>query len=192
MRNYATAAPIELTRDFVAVQTTLDIHEKINTSGLNFDVTEGYGYSAASTSTAWVMAFGGSQNQYCQAVLKYVSPTSAGSEDIGVLLRCKTLDSPNTSYYYARCDAGNAKITRVIDGSFTTLTSSAYALPQDELVTITFTAVADTLSATFVATTPGTLTLSATDTQIPSGGSPGCRSLSSTIRCRSIVCRELP
>lgn len=192
MRNYASIAPIALAKDFVADQTLRQVHEKLNTSGLNFDVTEGYGYSAASTSTGWVMAHGGYPNQYCQAVLKYVTPTAAGSEDIGVMLRCQTLDSPDATYYYARCDAGNAKITRVVDGSFSTLTQGAYVLPQDELVTVTFTAVDDTLIATFSAATPGDLTLSTVDTQIPDGGSPGCRSLSSTIRCRSITCRELP
>lgn len=192
MRNYASAAPIELVKNFLIDQTTRNVHEKLNTSGLNFDVTEGYGYSAASTSTGWVMALGGYANQYCEALMKYVSPTAAGSEDLGVLLRCLSLDSPNATYYLARCDAGNAKITRVVDGSFSTLTQTAYALPQDELVTITFTAIANTLTATFSAATPGDVTLSTVDTQIPEGGSPGCRSLSSTIRCRSITCRELP
>ena len=181
-----------LVKDMVADQTTRNIHEKLNTGGLNFDVTEGYGYSAASTSTAWVMAHGGYDNQFCEAVLKYVSPTTAGSEDIGVLLRCLSLDSPNATYYYARCDAGDAEIMKIVDGSFTTLASSVYALPQNELVTITFTAVGSTLVASFSAATPGDVTISAVDTDIPSGGSPGVRSISSTVRCRSITCRQLP
>ena len=191
MRNYSSVAPISLTKDFVADQTVNNVHEKLNTSGLGFDVTEGYGYDAASTSTAWVMAIGGFNNQYAQAVLKYVSPTTAGSEDIGVLLRCTSLDSPNASYYYARVDAGDAEIVRVLNGTFTTLSSTPFVLPQDELVTITFTAVDTALSATFSATTPSDVTVSATDANI-TGGNPGVRSQSSTVWCRSIDIRQLP
>lgn len=179
-----------LTKDLVVDQTTADLIEKLNTSGLGFDVTEGYG-DAAATSSAVLIALGGFADQKIVASLKYAAPTAQGSEDIGVILRCTSMDSPDIGYYYCRVDGGTARITRVT-GSFTTLASGAFALPPDTLVTITAQAVGNQISATFDAGgAPATVNLNATDSGIPARGVFGFRSLTSAIWCRSFTAEQL-
>ena len=191
MRSINNLARLSLSKDFIADQTTTNVQEKLNTGGIGFDVVEGYGYDAASTSTGFVFSIGGFDDQRILADMKYVAPTAAGSEEIGCILRCLSFDSPNASYYYARADAGNARITKVIDGTFTTLTSTAFVLPQDEVLTIDFTVVGTLLEASFTAATPGTVNLSTNDSDIPGGGLPGCRSQSSTIWVRNALVEQL-
>lgn len=182
---------LSLTKDLVADQTTTNIQEKLNTSGLGFDVTEGFGFAASATTSGWVYSIGGFDDQRIVSVLKYVAPSAPGNEEIGCILRCLSLDSPNASYYYARADAGDAKITKVVNGSFTTLTQTPFNLPADELCTIDFQVVGTQLDAEFTAATPGTVNLSANDSDIPGGGLPGVRSQGSTIWCRSSVITQL-
>jgi hypothetical protein len=182
---------LALTKDLVADQTTTNIQEKLNTTNLGFDVVEGYGYVGAASSSGWVYSIGGFDDQRIVSVVKYVAPSAPGNEEIGCMLRCLSLDSPNASYYYARADAGDAKITKVVDGAFTTLTQTPFNLPADELCTIDFQVVGSQLDASFTAATPGTVNLSTNDTDIPGGGLPGVRSQSSTIWCRSSVITQL-
>lgn len=182
---------LSLTKDLVADQTTRNIQEKLNTSGLTFDVTEGYGFAASADSSGWVYSIGGFDDQRIVAVMKYVAPSAPGNEEIGCMLRCLTLDSPNATYYYARADAGNAKITKVVDGAFSTLTQTPFNLPADELVTIDFQVVGTQLDAQFSAATPGTVNLSTNDSDIPNGGLAGVRSQVSTIWCRSSTVQQL-
>jgi hypothetical protein len=157
---------IVFAKDLINDQTYNGVNEKMNTSDLAFDETEGLG-SDNGSSTAVTINVGGFDDQKIVAVLKYVSPTEAGGEDIGALLRLQTMDSPNATYYYARVDGGNAKITKVVDGSFDTLTQSAFALAQDTVVTITFSAVGNQLTALFQATggSPSDVTLSTSDSR---------------------------
>lgn len=179
------------TKNLVADQTFTDLTKKLNTSGVAFDGIEGLGDASASSSVVLINT-GGYPNQKVTAVLNFPSPTTAGIEDIGVLLRVLSFDSPNASYYYARVDGGTAKITRVLNGSFTTLTSQAFALAQGDNVTITFTAVGDLLSATFDAGgSPTTVNLATTDNQVARRGIMGFRSLSSAVWCRSLAWEQL-
>ena len=125
-------------------------------------------------------------------MLNFPAPTTAGNEDIGLLLRFMTNDSPDATYYYARVNGGVAKITKVVSGAFTTLSSQAFALPQGTNVTITFSAVGDLLSATFDAGgAPPTVNLSAVDSDIPQRGIMGFRSLTSAVWCRSLAWDQL-
>lgn len=181
---------LTFSKDLIADQTTVDINDRFNTSGLNFDAVEGYG-DAAATSMAFYFSFGGFDDQRIRAVMKYPAPTTAGSEDIGVMARMRTLDSPNATYYYARIDAGDAKITKIVDGSFTTLASEPFPLPQDELVTIDFSVVGSQLSASFSAATPGDLNIAANDSEIAGGGLLGCRSFSAALWVRSVEAWQL-
>jgi hypothetical protein len=183
---------IVFTKNLISDQTYNGVNEKMNTSDLAFDAVEGLG-SDNGSSTAVTINVGGFDDQKIIAALKYVSPTTAGNEDIGVMLRLQTMDSPDATYYYARVDGGNAKITKIIDGAFTTLTSSAFALTQDTVVTITFSVVGSQLTALFQATggSPSDVTLSTSDSSIPSGGMFGYRSLNSTVYCRSFTVEQL-
>ena len=182
---------LSLTKDLVADQTTLNIQEKLNTTNLGFDVTEGYGYAGAASSSGWFYSIGGFDDQRITSVMKYVAPSAPGNEEIGCMLRGLTLDSPNATYYYARVDAGDAKITKVVNGGFTTLAQTPFNLPADELLTLTFQVVGTQLDATFTAATPGTVNLSTNDGDITGGGLAGVRSQSSTIWCRSSIIEQL-
>lgn len=186
----ALITKISLSKDLVIDQTTIDLIEKLNTSNIGFDVAEGYGADDGA-STAALIAMGGFPDQKIVAQLKYVAPTAQGSEDIGVILRCTSMDSPDIAYYYCRVDGGTAKITRVTS-SFTTLASAAFALPQDTLVEITAQVVGDQITATFDAGgSPATVQLNATDSAIPARGVMGFRSLSSTIWCPAFALEQL-
>lgn len=189
--------PISFYHDYITDQDMYGINRLQNTSSLDYDVTLGYGCST-NKSVIWGVQIGGFVDMRVTATMQYLgATTSQGSEEIGVIARLLTAHSPNATYYYARIDAQTAKITKVIDGSFTTLTQSAFALPPDTDVTITFEVVGNSLSANFITGT-GSLDvdLSTTDSDIDGstyagGGSAGCRSSSSTIRCSSILVEEI-
>ena len=183
-----------LTKNLISDQTWANINTKINVTNCIFDVTEGLG-RAASESTAVLVCAGGFNDQRITADMKYVSPTATSASEIGVIARCNTLDNIGTSesYYYARVDNDVAKLTKVVAGAFTTMTSTAFPLAQNVVVTISLSCVGSAISATFTsAADPGNpVTLSTTDTSIPSGGLMGFRSLSSSVWFRSFTAEEL-
>lgn len=127
--------------------------------------------------------------------MKYVSPTATSASEIGVICRSNTMDNlgASDSYYYARVDNDVAKLTKVVAGSFTNITTTAWPLAQNVLLTISLSCVGSTITATFEsAANPGVVTtLTATDTSIPTGGLMGFRSLSSSIWVRSFTAEQL-
>ena len=182
---------LSVTKDLVADQTYTDLTKKLNTGGVAFDATFGLGDATATSSLVLVNA-GGFEDQKIEAVMRFPAPTTAGIEDIGVVLRAMTFDGTDDTYYYARVDGGTARITRVVNEAFVNLTSQAFALPQNTDVTITFTAVGDLLSATFDAGgAPATVNLSTTDNNIPRRGVMGFRSLTSAMWCSSLTWEQL-
>lgn len=180
---------VSVTKNCVTDTTWNDVTKKLNTSA-DFDAN-GLGYSAANTSTIVAILVGSFDDQRITATMKFVAPTTAGSEEIGVMLRVISLDSPDTTYYYARVVGGQARITKVIDTVFTNLASGAFALPQNTNVTITFSVVGSQLSASFVASGVSTVNLSATDTDITGRGIAAIRSLTSTFRCSTFTVEQL-
>lgn len=187
----ATRQKYSFERDLIADQTYPGLQEKFNTTALAFNVTEGLG-AADNNTTAVLVSAGGFPDQRITADLKWVAPTASPNEDIGVLARCLTLDTGAT-YYYARVDGGLAKISKVVTSTFTTLTQSAFAVPVDTIVRIEFTVVGSQLTAVFTcgAVAGSPLTLTTTDTDIPSGGLMGFRSLTSSIWCSYVRAEEL-
>lgn len=185
---------VVLTKNLVTDQTWAGVNRKINVTNCVFDATEGLG-RAASESTAVLMNAGGFNDQRVTAVMKYVSPTATSASEIGVIARCNTLDNIGTSesYYYARIDNDTAKLTKVVNGTFTTITQTAFPLAQNVLATISLSCQGSSIIATFEsAANPGVVTtLSVTDTAITTGGLMGFRSLSSSIWCRSFTAEEL-
>lgn len=185
---------VVLTKNLVTDQTWAGVNKKINVTNCVFDATEGLG-RAASESTAVLINAGGFNDQRVTAVMKYVSPTATSASEIGVIARCNTLDNIGTSesYYYARIDNDTAKLTKVINGAFTTITQTAFPLAQNVLATISLSCQGSSIIATFEsAAAPGVVTtLSVTDTAITTGGLMGFRSLSSSIWCRSFTAEEL-
>lgn len=181
-----------LTKNLVTDQTWSGFNRKVNVTNTVFDAIEGLG-RAASESTAILVSAGGFSDQRITADVKYVSPTSTANSEIGVIARCDTLDGSVSNYYYARIDNDTAKLTKVVGGSFTTLQSTAFALAQNVVATVSLSCVGSTITATFEsAASPGTVvTLTATDTDIPAGGLMGVRSLSSSIWIRNFTAEEL-
>lgn len=185
-------AKISLEKNLVSDQTYTNIHKLNNVSGIAFNATHGLG-EAANNSSVFALAVGGFNDQKVTADVKWVSPTTAGNEEIGVIVRFKTFHSPNADYYYARVDGGIAKLTKVVAGTFTTLSQTTYALGIDVVCRITLSVMGSLLTATFAATggTPADIQLSSSDTSIPSGGLVGVRSLTSSIWCSYIKGEEL-
>lgn len=179
--------PLSLTKDCVSDQTWDHVHSV--DAGFDFDVSKGLGVA---TDTTGIVAFGigGFDDQRITAVVRYESGTT--DENVGVMLRFSTIGSTDDTYYLARVRSGMAEITSVVDGSFASpvLAESVFNLAADTDCTITFEVVGDTLTATFDDGST-TVTISATDTDIPSGGLMGFRTLSSSGWIKSLTCEEL-
>ena len=182
---------VSLTKDLIADQTYDYVIEKWNPSNTAFDIAEGLG-TADTGSTIVLITSGGYDDQRIIADMKFVAPTTAGSEQIGVMLRTVAIDEDAT-YYWARVHDGSAKITRYLDGTLSTLTQSAFPLAQDQVVTIDFSVVGNQLSATFTADggTPSEVVLSTVDSTIPTGGIAGFRSSSSSVYCRNFTVEQV-
>lgn len=178
-------------KDFLGDQNYLGAFFKLNTGGLAISATEGLG-TAAATSSLFVMTAGGFADVRVTGVMKYISPTTSGSEELGLIARVQQLDNTN-QYYYARLQAGFARITKTVASVNTNLSSSAYVLAQNTLVTITLTVVGTQITAKFSATggSPSDLTLSATDNAITGVGSSGARCTSSAWYVRSMRTEQL-
>ena len=182
---------VSLTKDFVADPTFKGVTCRLNTAGQVLDAN-GLGCTT-STSTLWVVSAGGFNDQRITAMLKWLAPTASGSEEIGVMARFQTNEGSDATYYYARVDGGVAKLTKVVDTTFTNLSTGAWSLPVDTFCTITLSVVGNALTATFHDETEvlPDLELSATDSAITTGGLMGFRSLSSTIACDSFTAEQL-
>lgn len=180
-----------LSKNLVSDQTYSGFNQKLNSSGA-FDATLGYGYATAGTSTSININAGSFNNQRITGVVRWASPSTSVTYEIGVQARIQTMDT-NPSYYYARVDGDVAKLTKVVSGTFTNLATNAFVLPVDTDCTIVLTCNGSSISATFTASgvSGSPLTLSATDSAITTGGLMGVRSLSSTIWCKSFLAEEL-
>ena len=188
-------AKVSIIKNLITTQTYQHIHKLLNSTNVVYNATEGLG-RAASESSIVLIGAGGFNDQKITCDMKYVSPTAAGSEDFGAILRCQTTHStaPNMiDFYWARVVAGQARIAKSIGGSFSTLSSTTWALAQNTVVTITFSVVGSNLTATFQAAggSPGNVTLVATDTAIPTAGLIGFRSFNSSFYCRNFTAEQL-
>jgi hypothetical protein len=179
------------TLNFVSNQNYDDITLKLNTAGWAFDATEGLGVTTATSSIALINA-GGFADQKITASMKYVSPTTSANYEIGVMCRVKNTETVGggANYYYARIGAGTAKLTKVINGTFTNLATHAFTLNQNSLVTISLSAIGSQLTAVFDDGAGNVQTLNASDSAIASGGMYAIRSLTSTVYCRSATVEE--
>jgi hypothetical protein len=184
-------AKVYLSKNLVTDQTFAGFNQKLNTSGA-FDATLGYGFGSASTSTSIIVAAAGFNDQRITSVIRWTSPTTAAGYEIGVQARLQTMDT-NPTYYYARVDGDVAKLTKVVSGSFTNLSTSAFVLPVDTDCTVVLSCVGSTITATFTAAgVPGSpLTLTASDSTITTGGAMGVRSLTSTVWMKSFLAEQV-
>ncbi len=128
---------------------------------------------------------GGISHMYAKARVGFTAATSAGSEDIMVLLRY--LDPDN--WYAARQDGGVFKITRRLAGSFTTVSQANYAAVQGTDYDIEFSAFGPMLRARLLSTAGAELvSLSGTDASAAlARGGFALRSNASTMRCSSFT-----
>lgn len=183
---------ITFEKDLVNDQTFTGLTVKMNTTNRTFDVAEGLGQAAA-VSTLVFAHVGGFKDQKVVATMKYVSPSTNIDHEFGVLARVQTLDnSADEDYYYARVDDGVAKLTKVVAGTFTNLSTSVFPLPIDTSVTITLQIVGNALTATFDADDViSTVILSATDSDITESGLCGFRTRSAAGWCSYIAVEEL-
>lgn len=182
-----------LSKDLVAVQNFVGITCRLNTAGQVFNA-DGLSTGANSTSSFWMVHAGGFDDQRITASMKYVSPTSQASSQLGVVARVQSFEqASDQNYYWARVQAGVARLSKAIGGSFTNLASQAWALPQGQYATITLSCVGNQITATFhdESNTLADVTLNATDSAIPTGGLMGFRSLSSSIAVKSFLAEQL-
>lgn len=180
-------------KNMITDQTFRYLNVRQNSAGVAFDVTEGLGEAASNTSVV-VALIGGFADVRVYGDFKYVSPTSQANSDLGLFGRFTNPDHSgygNGSYYYARVDGGVAKLAKINVGTFTTLSSTNWALAQGDVATITLVCRGSAISATFYNAGLGTVTLAATDTSIPEAGCAGFRSASSSLRCRNLGVDQL-
>lgn len=183
------ASKVSLIKNLISDQTCTNLHYVLGTPV--FDATYGHGISTA-TSVITLVGAGGFNDQRVTGVMRYRAPTTAGAEYMGVVARVQTMETAGpVTYYWARQNAGSAKLTKVVAGTFTNLATTAYALAADEDVTIVLSCIGSAISASFTSTSLGTVNLSATDSSIPSGGLMGYRTLSQVGWCSSIQAEQL-
>lgn len=135
---------------------------------------------------------GGFNDQKITASMKFITPTTAGNENIGVMARFYTNQTGAATYYLARQHKGVFKLQKVVNGTFTTLASNSYTLAINTWATFTLSVVGTALSATIDDGTTS-LTVTASDSAIPGPGCMGFRSGptdNSTISCRSFTAEE--
>lgn len=180
-------AKYDYTKNLVSDQTFRDITVIFNSAGVAFDVTHGLGH-ASDTSSAVFLSAGGFPDQRVVATMKFPSPTTAGTEDLGVILRVSTLIAAASTYLYAKVKDGTVKLVEVVDGTATTLTSSAWSVAQNVNITIDTQVVGTAFAATFTAASgPSPITINATTnlSNVPARGVMGFRSISKAIWCSS-------
>jgi len=186
------AAKTLISKNFVTDQTYGSITFRLNSAGRAFDAVKGLGVVTA-TSTVAVLHCGGFNDQRITGVVRYVSPTVSGGEDVGMTVRFQSMeDTASSNYYYARISGGFARLTKVIANVYTNLSSAAFVVAQDVDVTIVLSCVGSALAATFTAASgPAPVSLSAVDTSVPAGGLMGWRTLTSTGYLKSYTAEQL-
>lgn len=129
--------------------------------------------ATAGTSNILHVFTGGYADQKITAVVK--TSTAAASAQFGVFLRMRTTKtSPaNNTYYYLRFQTGTLRITKVVDGTFTNLSSGAFTMTPGTEYTMTFQVVGSSLTGTIDDGAGNSLTLTATDSSITAADGEG-------------------
>lgn len=182
-----------LTKDLVSDQTEAGIFKKTNVSAIGFDATKGFGQNTSNSSTHVLVAMGGFNDQKMTAKLRWGNFTTQANSDIQVYCRIQGLDATKTAYV-ARMDNDVARISKMVAGSYTNITSTAMACAVDQDIIISLQVIGNSLTATFenVTANPGVVvTLTGTDSTITSGGLMGYGSLTSTVWCKSFTAEEV-
>lgn len=163
---YAPIAPAFLDKNLIADQTWTNLLLKFGV-GTGFDAAKGLGQANAVTVT--VMGPGGFNRQRITATMQFPAPTAAGAEFLGVMLHCVQLDT-TSNYYFVCLFQGTARIVTVINGVFTTVANTPFAVAQGQSFTITADIIKSLITAKFDAGgAPATVNISATDANLTRG-----------------------
>ncbi len=100
---------------------------------------------------------------------------TSGTVDLRVANRFLTNTGSDATYYWAGVTGGNFRVGKTVDGVFTTLATVAYTLTVNTYATFTLRIVGSALLAT-IDDGSTSQTLSATDSDIPEGGTHFVRS----------------
>lgn len=184
-----SARALSYSRNFVSDQSWEGVQRLLGTSSIAYDASLGLGVATA-TSVLFANNFGVASDYSLTGVMRYTSPTTAGSESMGLLVRFSSNHSPDATYYYVRQDAQKAKLVSVVDGTFTTLAEANFALPADTDLTISGSVRSvggvNQLSFTWSASGLSDVLLEASDSDIGSGGLVGFRTSSAVGYLKSL------
>ena len=174
------------TKNLVSDQTYVDIREIYTTASGAFDVSNGYGVGSGTSSVGFIVLAGGFADQTVTGVVRAVNTT----DRLGIFGRATQTDSGTEYYYYANIDSGTARLSKYVNGTLTTMSSSAFTFAAATDVTIVLSCVGASISATFtssgVAQSPLTLS-SAEDSNVPRRGTFGFRTHLKPGWCRSFT-----
>lgn len=184
-----------LSKNLISVQTFDYLQVILNTAGVAFDVTNGLG-QASNTSSEVLLDMGGFDAQKCTCILQFPSPTTAGTEDLGVLLGViNSGKAGQESYIEARVSTGNARIATMVGGTLVNQSSTAWSVAQGVLMTISVQRIGSLVTANFhAASGPGDVQLTYTlpgGSTLVTGGVMGFRSSSKAVWCSSIIGEQL-
>lgn len=175
---FAKAATIA---DYKGIQTILNV--------AGFTLGAGGVTIAAASASGALITCGGMPNMRITASMKYIAPTVAGGEDLGVVLHWgSNVQAADRNYIMFRQHAGVAKITEVAGGTGTTRASATYALAQDTYATFILERIGSAIRAK-IDSEPD-LTATITTGVIPAVGCAGFRcgfSVNSTMVCRDFT-----
>lgn len=186
-------AKVYLAKNLVTDQTYPGVNKKLSTTAA-FDAVKGLGLDGTTSSVAILVNAGGFDNQKLTATMIWGN-TQGSTPSMQVCIRVNTWDTPTTdhSWYCARVQTGNARLTRVNGGSYTNISSTAFSWSAGDVITMSCAYKDGELTATFenVTTAPGVITtLTGTDTSVPAGGSMGVRTLNASMWLQSFVAEE--
>jgi len=171
-------------KDLVADQTYKGVNKKLNT-GATWHATKGLGIDGTASSVVILAVSGGMADCRVTATMVW-GDTSGSTPSMQVCARLNTVDTPlgDQDWYCARIQTGQARITKIVSGTYTNITSSAFSWTAGDVIKMTLECVGSSLAATFenVTTAPGVLTsIVGTDSSITAGGAIAFRTLNASM-----------
>ncbi len=184
--------PISFSKDLINDQTPTGLVFELNSASAVFDAN-GLG-PTTNTSVILTPRIGWFSDQSITSTMKFLSATTLGNEQLGVMLRFRSNTVPYVEYYYVRLRLGEARISKVSLTNHTTtdISTASFPIAQDQEFTIAAQVIGNVISATFTATSgsPSPVNISAIDSEIAIGGL-GLRTTTSTGKFKNVSINQL-
>lgn len=172
---------LNFSQNFISTQNFNNIAGILAADSWAFDGTEGLGTTTVSSTIYFLRQGAPTADLIIEGYFK--SPDAGASANMGVMGRLTGISTGQTSYYTARYNAGNFRISKFVNSAtVTNLVASAQTINAGDICRLKLTLVGTALSAEFenITAVSGTIPLSTTDSDITLPGWAGFRSGTTT------------